>query len=310
MWSPVSFTPSPAVAAMGQGLEGPLADIGSAMASGAAGLDALGLPAAPPDPPDGQDVAAMRGQADGMFSESARCIAVTPYQQGVGQRKGEHAYLTPQGAVTAIAESLDGLALDDDGLPTMDAGLVVLLIAAPEPGRFADALEAFGRVMPIAELRQAGRRARALAGLETSKFTIPSAPGYPAWGLASPQKGATGLATARALGAQLAAAEGADAARTPPAARLASFAARRAAALAGRKADLDALAQGMSGADPCWFGVYLEGLAVPLARLLASFAPPLDAASKCCAAVCWYGTTAQVAYYKEAFGLRNLLEGL
>ncbi|EPR43150.1 hypothetical protein dsx2_2510 [Desulfovibrio sp. X2] len=310
MWSPVSFTPPPAVATIGQGLAGPLADIGASMASGSAGLGGLGLPDSQPDPESGQAVADMRGKTSGMFADSARYIAVTPYQHGIGQRKGDQAYLTPQAAVSAVATSLGSLAQDKNGLPTTDTALVLLLIAAPEPGRLADSLDAFGRVMPITELQQAGRRARALSGLETQKFTIPEAPGYPAWGKASPQKGATGLATSRAMGAQLAMAEGGAAAQTPPAARLAAFAAKRAAAMAGHQEDLAALERGMSGADPCWFGVYLEGLAVPIARLLASVAPPLDAASKCCAAVCWYGTVAQVAYYKEAFGLQNLLEGL
>ena len=80
--------------------------------------------------------------------------------------------------------------------------------------------------------------------------------------------------------------------------------------MAARQADLDALRGSMTGSDPGWFGVYLEGLAVELAKLLVKFAPPMDAAFKCCAAVCWYGTKRQVAYYKEAFGLENPLEGI
>ena len=47
----------------------------------------------------------------------------------------------------------------------------------------------------------------------------------------------------------------------------------------------------------------------PLAALaslvvaLAGLAPPLPECFKCCTVLAWYGTRAEVTYYKELFGL-------
>lgn len=316
LWQPVSFTPPASIGAVGEGLSGSLGAVGSTVASGAASLAGLGLPDAPP--PDGggtPDPADMRSDASGMLACPCPYIAVTPYQQGVGQRRGDRAYLTPQGAIGAVAsrmsEAQDRQASGAQPDPTEpDTAMVLLVIAAPDEAAFAASLARFNDVFPIPELQQAQRRAGGLAGLERDKFTIPPAPGYPAWGASSPQRSGPGLATSRALGGQLAMAEGLSAASTSPVARLGAFGAKRQAAMAARQADLDALRGSMTGSDPGWFGVYLEGLAVELAKLLVKFAPPMDAAFKCCAAVCWYGTKQQVAYYKEAFGLENPLEGI
>jgi len=316
LWQPVSFTPPASIGAVGDGLSGSLGAVGSTVASGAASLAGLGLPDAPP--PSGGGTADLRGEASGMLASPCPYIAVTPYQQGVGQRRGDRAYLTPQGAISAVAgrmsEAQDrqasGAQPDPPDPTEEDTAMVLVVIAAPDEAAFAASLARFNDVFPILELQQAQRRAEGLAGLERDKFTIPSTPGYPAWGASSPQRGGPGLATSRALGGQLAMAEGLSSTSTSPVARLGAFGSKRQAALTARQADLDALRGSMTGSDPGWFGVYLEGLAVELAKLLVKFAPPMDAAFKCCAAVCWYGTKQQVAYYKEAFGLENPLEGI
>ncbi|MDR3044348.1 MAG: hypothetical protein LBU75_08825 [Desulfovibrio sp.] len=316
LWQPVSFTPPASIGAVGDGLSGSLGTVGSTVASGAASLAGLGLPEGPP--PAGGGTADLRNDASGMLASPCPYIAVTPYQQGVGQRRGDRAYLTPQGAVSAVAGRMSEAqdlqapgALPASTAPTeMDTAMVLLVMAAPDESGLATSLGRFNGVFPITELQQAQRRAGGLAGLERDKFTIPPAPGYPAWGASSPQRGGPGLATSRALGGQLAMAEGLSAASTSPVGRLGAFGAKRQTAMAARQADLDALRGSMTGSDPGWSGVYLEGQAVELAKLLVKFAPPMDAAFKCCAAVCWYGTKRQVAYYKEAFGLENPLEGI
>ena len=45
------------------------------------------------------------------------------------------------------------------------------------------------------------------------------------------------------------------------------------------------------------------GAAAVAAKALASLAPPLDERFKCCTVLSWYGTRAEVAYYKDLFGL-------
>ncbi|WP_164561816.1 hypothetical protein [Nitratidesulfovibrio vulgaris] len=316
MFQPVTFTPPSSVDSIAAGLSSSLDAIGSTLASGAGRLSSLGGASSTPAPGlnglNGMgDMGDMRGQASGMFAEPVPYLAVTPYQRGVGQHRGEHAYLTPTGAIRAVGTRLGDMPpLTTGGLPDMDTGLVLVVMAAPDAGRFATSLQRFNAVMPLVELQQAQRRAGALATLEEDKFKVPPAPGYPAWGKASPRRGATGRATDVALGAQLALGEGHEAATASPLERLQGFATRQAATMQRRRADLASLGSSMTGTDPGWFGIYLEGLVAEVARLLVRFVPPLDDAFKCCAAVCWYGRRQQVAYYKEAFGLRNPLEGI
>lgn len=295
MWQPAVFTPPTSIAAMVPQLSGAVDTLDGALSSGAGRLGGLELPGGASG---GSSAGELREQASALLSSRAAYLAITPYHYGIGQWRGDHAYLTPQGAIRAVADRLG-----DSALPSSGAGLVLLILAAPAPGQLAAALALFNRVFPIRELQQAERRARALASLEEDKFKIPDAPAYPAWGAASPERDATGLATSRALGAQLAVAEGLAAAQASPAERLAGFAAKVSAAMRQRQADLDALMAGMSGTDSGWHGAYLEGAGPDLAHQLREAAPPLDAAYKCTVAVCWFGAIGQVAYYKEAFGL-------
>lgn len=310
MFQPVTFTPPSSVDGIAAGLSPSLDAIGSTLATGAGRLASLDGASSTPAP-GLNGMGDMRGQASGMFAEPVPYLAVTPYQRGVGQHRGEHAYLTPTGAIRAVSSRLGDMpSLTTGGLPGTDTGLVLVVMAAPDAGRFATSLQRFNAVMPLVELQQAQRRAGALATLEEDKFKVPPTPGYPAWGKASPRRGATGRATDVALGAQLALGEGREAATASPVDRLQGFATRQAATMQRRRADLASLGSSMTGTDPGWFGIYLEGLVAEVARLLGRFVPPLDDAFKCCAAVCWYGRRQQVAYYKEAFGLRNPLEGV
>jgi len=295
MWQPAIFTPPASIAVMVPQLSGAVDTLDATLSSGAGSLGGLGLPGGASG---GSSVGELREQASELLSSPAAYLAITPYHYGIGQWRGDHAYLTPQGAINAVADRLG-----DAALPAGVTDLVLLVMAAPAPGQLAAALALFNRVFPILELQQAERRASALASLEEDKLKIPDAPAYPAWGKASPERDATGLATSRAVGAQLAVAEGLAAAQASPVERLASFAAKVSAAMRQRQADLDALMAGMAGTDSGWHGVYLEGAGPDLARQLREAAPPLDAAYKCSVAVGWFGAVGQVAYYKEAFGL-------
>lgn len=310
LWQQVAFRPPSTVESVAEGLSAHLTSAQSTMDSGAVALEGLGLPDIPPAGGGADDA---RAEAGALLASEANYIAVTPYQHGVGTRRGENAYLTPQGAIAAIGARLLSLAVDAlaaGEVPSSDAGLVMLVMAAQEPGQLAGALGDFNAVYPISELQQAERRAKSLSTFERDKFTVSNAPGYPAWGKAAPQRGATGRATARTLGGQIAVAEGVEAAQASPTGRLSAFKQKRDAAAQERQQALQDLATSMAGQNDAWYGVYLEGFVAELAPVLARFAPPMDAAFKYCAAVCWYGTKSQVAFYKEAFGLENPLEGL
>lgn len=309
-WQGVTFTPPAAVSNIAAGLAGHLADAQAAMGQGGQALQGLSLPELPPFTGGADE---LRASAGALLSSQARYLAVTPYLQGIGTMRGDQAYLTPQKAMEVIGKSLleDAISSATGGvIPSFDKGLVVLVMAAQEPGQLANALGGFNAVFPLPELRQAERRAKALATIELDKFKIPELPKFPPWGNAAPERSATGLAVARVLGGHLALAEGLEAAKVSPTARLAAFTNKLAAAAQQRQQDLQALATGMTGESNAWRGIYLEGAVAMLAPLLAKLAPPMDDSFKCCVSVCWCGTKSQVAYFKEAFGLTNPLEGI
>jgi len=309
-WQGITFTPPAAVNDIAAGIAGHLADAQEALEQGAQALQGLSLPEPPPFIGSADE---LRDSAGALLSSQARYLAVTPYLQGIGTQRGDQAFLTPQKAIEVIGSRMleDSISAVSDGeFPTFDNGLVMLVMAAQEPGQLATALNGFNTVFPIPELRQAERRAKALATIELDKFKIPEPPKFPPWGNAAPERSATGLAVARALGGQLAMAEGLEAAKVSPAAKLAEFTSKLSASATQRLQDMQALAEGMTGASDAWHGIYLEGAVATLAPLLAKFAPPLDDSFKCCVSVCWYGTKSQVAYFKEAFGLTNPLEGI
>lgn len=308
MWKPTTFTPPPAINELAGSLSDSLDNLGTALKDGASGLGGLGLPSLPAPPDPTKDI---RKSATGMLSSPVKCMAVTPYQQGVGSRKGDNAYLTPDEAIKTALSRVSDIAGDIGGdiageikdvLETKSA-LVLLLIAAPEPADFAQALRAFNSVYPIKELQKAERRVSALATLELDKFKIPSAPAFPAWQSASPLSNPTGQAVAGALGAQLALAEGLQALNKAPGAVLSELSAKFEQKAQDAQQKLSALAQGMIGSNPGWFGLYLEGYALELAKLAADFAPPLPAVFKCCSVVVWAGPPEQVKYFKEIFNI-------
>ena len=60
----------------------------------------------------------------------------------------------------------------------------------------------------------------------------------------------------------------------------------------------------MGGAgNDAWIGAYLEGDGAAIGKQLAKLVPPFDEAFKCASLLCWYGKPAEVAFYRESFGL-------
>ncbi len=283
---------------MAEGLAGSLAGLASGFAEGAAALGSLGLPDYGPGDIIGQ-MEALREQATGALAAPVKFMSITPFQHTVGTRKGEYGYLTPGQALSTLA----GRFAEAGSAEGEESALVALLITAPTPGLMGEALEAFNRVYPIAELEQACRRAKALATLETDKFIIPEAPAFPPWTAISPQKNRTGQAVAKALGGMVAAGEGAAMGAAAPGAMLAAFAQKQAAKLARKAADLSSLASSMAGGMDAWRGVYVQGRGSALFRHLSELAPPFDASFKCTSLLCFSGTPGQTAYYRESFGL-------
>lgn len=303
-FKPISFAPSASVSAMAAGLAGSLQGLTQSFTDGAGALGDLGLPASGPGDLAGL-VDGLRGQATEALAAPVNFLALTPFQFGVGARKGEYGYLTPEAALQTLAARCGDMPMPGEGAgENKDTfGLVGLMVAAQTPSDMGQALSAFNKVYPMPELEQACRRAQSLATLETDKFIIPEAPAFPPWGKVSPQMDPTGQAVSRALGGMLAAGEGMGMGIKAPGDMLAGFAQKQAAKLAGKLADLQALAEAMTGEMGGWQGFSLEGTPAALFKALGKMSLPFEPSFKCTSLLTWFGKPGEVAYYKETFGL-------
>lgn len=310
MIRPVTFTPPATVGGIGHGLGAALSTVGQSLQDGAGGLSGLGLPAVPPLP-DMPSAQALRGQSDTILTKQANYFCVSPYQYGVGQRRGEEALLTPKTALKAVAAALQRAPLPVDAGDMRDTALLMLVMARAEHGQLAESLAGLNTLFPLPDLAKLERRAKAMARLETEKFIIPPTPTPHAaipWQSCAPQKLLTSRKTGAAIGTQLAQAEGLEASAKAPSDVLAAFGQRQAAAGQQAVQSLQECMDSLTGQVNGLYGLYLEGVVAVLAKVVADFAAGalpdvLSEAYKCTACVCWYGSKDELAYYKELFGL-------
>ena len=303
VFRPLALTPPASLADMGADLAASLKDVGQSLAAGAESLGSLGLPSLPELPPlPGSPPGAgeLRGAQSALLSRSVQCLMLSPYDYGLGQRRGEAAWLTPVDALRTLADRLGGFS----AVGSNDA-LVLVLAASVDQAGMASALSALNSAFPLPELQKLERRAQGVATLSQDKFVIPDIPSFPPTRRRGPESLPLSREASRAVGAQVALAEGREAAQKALGDVMRDFAARRQEAVQKATHDLQAVADTLASAADLsgWFGIYLEGLAAEAARLLAGMAPPLDEAFKCCTVLCWYGERKEVAYYKELFGL-------
>lgn len=301
-FSPLRLRQPASIAAMAEQAGGALAAVGQSLSDGLAALGNLSLPPLP-EPPTLPSADAMRQGLSTALEGTARFLEVSPYQYGVGSRVGEAAWLTPAQALRLTAQSLGGLSLGE--VMTADMALVLVLAAAVDQAGMGQALGSLNAAFPLPELQKLQRRAAAVGNLEQTKFIVPAAPAYPPWGTAAPRQLPTTRRTSRAMTTMVAQAEGLEASAKAPADVLAAFAQRRQTATQKARRDLAAISDDLAavGDLSTWFGLYMDGTAAVAARALAGMAPPLDERFKCCTVLCWYGSAAQVAYYKDLFGL-------
>lgn len=114
-------------------------------------------------------ITAPAGNAAAIASQSGGSIQkrlVHPWLHGVGEGSGHYRYLSFPNAVKALAQTL-----------TTEQAALGIAIAAANLTDFSGGLGTLNNVFPLREFAALGRRAGALAGLESSKFALPSAPG-------------------------------------------------------------------------------------------------------------------------------------
>ena len=194
-WNAVDFSPSDTLSGIGDSLMPAVEGLVSDVQAGAGKLTELAekVPNAVPD------VSALAGMADelrgrlaGLMTGSVSVLCVHPWQQGVGDRKGDYAWLTPENALASLSARCVPACLTGDA--PQGGTALVLVVTAPDLSAFMYALGAFNGVFPLRELEQAGRRAAALATLELDKFVIPKAPCFPPWEWLTPGTPSTGAA--------------------------------------------------------------------------------------------------------------------
>lgn len=301
-FSPLRLRQPTNISDIAERVGGALTAVGQSISDGLADLGNLSLPPLP-DLPELPSADELRQGMTTALEGAAHFLEVSPYQYGVGSRMGEAAWLTPAQALRLTAQSLGGLTVDD--VTNMDAALVLVLTAAVDQSSLAGALGSLNRAFPLPELQKLQRRARGVADLEQSKFVVPAAPAYPPWSKVAPRQLPQARRSNRAMTTMVAQAEGIEAAGKAPADVLASFASRQQARVQQAQQELAAVGRDLSSMVDlsAWFGVYIDGAAAVAAKALANLAPPLDERFKCCTVLSWYGTRAEVAYYKELFGL-------
>lgn len=301
-FSPLQLRQPTSIADMAERVGGALTAVGQTISSGLEDLGNLSLPPLPdlPELPSADDL--RQGLATALEG-AAHYLEVSPYQYGVGSRMGEAAWLTPAQALRLTAQSLGGLTVDD--VTNMDAALVLVLTAAVDQSSLAGALGSLNKAFPLPELQKLQRRARGVADLEQTKFVIPAPPAYPPWSKVAPRQLPQARRSSRAMTTMVAQAEGLEAAGKAPSDVMASFASRQQARVQQAQQELAAVGDELAALVDlsAWFGVYIDGAAAVAAKALASLSPPLDERFKCCTVLSWYGTRAEVAYYKELFGL-------
>ncbi|NER65428.1 hypothetical protein G3436_18085, partial [Pseudomonas sp. MAFF212427] len=177
------------------------------------------------------------------LGQAPACLAVTPFQSGIGQGRGHQKYLSAPNLLQQLATKLTDAG--DTGRPTGEQYALVVLFLGTRYDQFAETLGRFNALMPIPDLVRTERRSRHLSVLEQEKWVIPSAGPLPRWGGLPLERCTVVKAAKQSMAGQIAALE--SYADSSPLADLAGLATRKAAQQQGRDqqlADLRALLAG------------------------------------------------------------------
>lgn len=210
-----------------------------------AGLDGLATTNPGPVGAAAQDaIAAGRAALAGQMGEAPACLAVTPFQSGIGHGRGNQRFLSAPNLLQHLADKLlDNDAQERAGGPQYALSIMFL---ATRYDQLADTLARFNALLPIPDLVRTERRARHLSQLEQEKWVIPKAGPLPRWQALPLERCTLVKAAKQSMSGQLAVLES-YAADSSPMSDLAALAGRKAAQQQGRDqqlADLKALLAG------------------------------------------------------------------
>lgn len=192
-------------------------------------------------------VAAGRAAMSGQLNQAPACLAVTPFQSGVGQGRGYQRFLSAPNLVQLLADKL----LDSSGTEVLagEQHALVVLFLSTRFEQLADSLSRFNALLPVPDLIRTEKRARHLSRLEAQKWVLPSAGTLPRWGRLPLERCTLTKAAKQALSGQLAVLEGYTA-NSSPLGDLSALAARKVAQSAARDQQLNALKDQLANPSP------------------------------------------------------------
>ncbi|NBK40037.1 hypothetical protein EON09_16070 [Pseudomonas soli] len=189
-------------------------------------------------------VAAGHSALAAQLGQVPACLAVTPFQSGVGQGRGHQKYLSAPNLLQQLASKLTDAG--DSARPAGEQYVLAVMFLGTRYDQFADTLGRFNALLPIPDLVRTERRARHLSTLEQEKWEIPSAGALPRWGALPLERCTVVKAAKQSLASQIAALESyADSSPMADLAGLAGRKAEKAKARDQRLADLQALLAGV-----------------------------------------------------------------
>jgi hypothetical protein len=192
-------------------------------------------------------VAAGRAAMSEQMGQAPACIAITPFQSGVGQGRGYQRFLSAPNLVQLLADKL----LDGTNTPRADGdqhALAVMFLATGYE-QLANALARFNALMPVPELTRAEKRARHLSRLEAEKWELPTAGPLPRWGTLPLERCTLTKAARQSLSGQLSSLESYTA-DSSPLADLSTLAARKVAQGTARDQQLKDLQDQLANPSP------------------------------------------------------------
>lgn len=191
-------------------------------------------------------IAAGRAALAGQMGEAPACLAVTPFQSGIGQGRGHQRFLSAPNLLHLLAAKL--VDSGDGGLPIGPQYALSLMFLGTRYDQLADTLARFNALLPIPDLVRTERRARHLSQLEAEKWEIPQAGPLPRWQSLPLERCTVVKAAKQSMAGQLAMLES-YAADSSPMADLAALAGRKAAQQQGRDNQLNDLKALLAGGN-------------------------------------------------------------
>jgi hypothetical protein len=192
-------------------------------------------------------VEAGRAAMAGQMGQAPACIAMTPFQSGVGQGRGYQRFLSAPNLLQLLADKL----LDGSNIRRTEGNqyALVVIFLATRYDQLATALSRFNALMPVPELERSEKRARHLSRLEAEKWELLSAGSVPRWSTLPLERCTITKAAKQSLSGQLAALDSYTA-DSSPLADLSALAARKVAQAAARDQQLKDLQDQLASPSP------------------------------------------------------------